>query len=287
MMCSSALESGVGLCPIGIDDWMDSISISSGTQLVAGLQQNLRAKYEPDAVLPNEDWRRPTSEEFLKLVDEKLFDRVDAVTILRFPIRQAGASESSSFRIPPNKNDTFGVRIFAASDTDLVKRVSMYCQTVLGATAENGFSGGLHVNAPGLLTTTRSGASGPHVGLHVDNWTKLPIHGRYGCENRICVNIGSESRYFLFVNLTIDRMFDSMAVKCKGHGTAVARQFFNNHPTYPVFRVRLRPGEAYIAPTELLAHDASSIEMTDNDVSIMLRGMFPTANKLRGLIREI
>ena len=44
----------------------------------------------------------------------------------------------------------------------------------------------------------------------------------------------------------------------RDEGTAVGRQFFRLHQRQVIVRLRVDPGEAYIAPTENVFHDGST-----------------------------
>ncbi|WP_145832119.1 hypothetical protein [Bradyrhizobium huanghuaihaiense] len=48
--------------------------------------------------------------------------------------------------------------------------------------------------------------------------------------------------------------------------------FMERYANVPVIRCRLSPGEAYIAPTENLIHDASSEGEKTADVNFTIRG---------------
>ena len=62
--------------------------------------------------------------------------------------------------------------------------------------------------------------------------------------------------------------------------TALAREFMTLYPQYPVIRVQVRPGEAYLAPTDNLVHDGSSVDMTEEDRNLTFLGEFLSAAKL-------
>ena len=57
-----------------------------------------------------------------------------------------------------------------------------------------------------------------------------------------------------------------------GRYTVLARQFMEQFPDVPVIRCRLAPGEAYVAPTENLVHDGSSVGQSDIDEQFTIRG---------------
>jgi hypothetical protein len=139
--------------------------------------------------------------------------------------------------------------------------------------------GGISIKPPGLPTVTVESSTHRLIGLHVDDWYSFAIGRRHHSPNRTCVNLGCEDRNFLFLNLTVAQMYEELQragrkVDADSGGTPIARAFMTAFPRYPVLRLRIRPGEAYIAPTENIAHDASSIEMSAMDVSLQIRGRF-------------
>jgi hypothetical protein len=113
---------------------------------------------------------------------------------------------------------------------------------------------------PGLGTVSRDDATGLLVGLHVDMWARLEgATDAADRPSRLCLNLGAEDRWFLFVNQTVAAMRSRL-----GRGAVAAdpgddgRAFLQAFPDYPVLKVRICPGEAYVAATEELLHDGSS-----------------------------
>ena len=51
-------------------------------------------------------------------------------------------------------------------------------------------------------------------------------------------------------------------------------------PDYPVVRLTIRPGEAYIAPTENLIHDGSTLGMTSPDLALHMIGALTPNGKI-------
>ncbi|MFF5538549.1 radical SAM protein [Streptomyces cinerochromogenes] len=135
---------------------------------------------------------------------------------------------------------------------------------------------------PGGLTATKdtvTGRPGIHyVGMHVDSWVDTPLSMREYSQNRICINAGHSPRYFLFINVTLARMnailngteLSSMSY----YGSDLGHEFMAAFPHYPVVRLEVQPGEAYIAPTENIIHDGSTLGMTHQDLAIHLIGSF-------------
>jgi hypothetical protein len=56
--------------------------------------------------------------------------------------------------------------------------------------------------------------------------------------------------------------------------TRLLQSFLLSHPHLPVYRLAIRPGEAYIAPIEVMPHDSSTYGMHVDDVSLSAVGHF-------------
>ncbi|WP_299224109.1 hypothetical protein [uncultured Psychroserpens sp.] len=118
---------------------------------------------------------------------------------------------------------------------------------------------------------------GKKIGLHIDSWEKASSQDRGKVRNRICINLGKEHRYFLFMNKRIDELrakpFSSLNIGTPDHYNRIYF-FLEANPNYKLFRIELKPFEAYIAPTENLFHDGSSLNSKSIDISITARGYF-------------
>jgi hypothetical protein len=126
-------------------------------------------------------------------------------------------------------------------------------------------------NPPGLATVTRDPVTGQFVGLHVDSFHQHYDDSRGAVGNRVSVNIGTSPRYFLFIPLSFRALF-VRAGQPPGR-TDVVASFMAANPDQPVLRLRVDPGEAYIAPTESIAHDASSLGAAAEDMHVTGRGV--------------
>lgn len=135
---------------------------------------------------------------------------------------------------------------------------------------------GLGIHAPGRWTSTESPAAGVRIGMHLDSWDRLPFRRRHEARNRLCMNLGTQARHFLFVPKTAAAIARELGVdfEAKQGATDVVRHWLRLHPAAPVLRLRVEPGEAYIAPTEALPHDASTFESQDWDVTFTCLGRF-------------
>lgn len=117
------------------------------------------------------------------------------------------------------------------------------------------------------------------IGMHMDSWEGMNVSDLDTAPNRICVNLGKEDRFFLFVNLTMNNVFELTKENSGLDRDTLAQDllvinFFRQFPDYPVIRVRLKPFEAYIAPTENIIHDGCTEDKTLPDINYTIRGFF-------------
>ena len=110
---------------------------------------------------------------------------------------------------------------------------------------------GIHEDVPGKATLTEN-HEGHRLGLHLDNWDRLPAAARHTSRNRVNLNLGPERRWFLF-DVVAAHPPDVVP------NTVSVRQLVRRAAMRPTLvRLQVPAGWAYIAPTENLVHDASS-----------------------------
>lgn len=116
------------------------------------------------------------------------------------------------------------------------------------------------------------------IGLHIDDWendisieNKLQSNKR----NRICINLGVKHRYFYFVSLTLKQIVNKISnvTTCVNKINQIPTQFFELNPNYPVIRIKLLPGEYYVAPTENIIHDGANFNRS-LDITMTILGNF-------------
>ncbi|HVV34307.1 MAG TPA: hypothetical protein VHC73_13860 [Vitreimonas sp.] len=142
---------------------------------------------------------------------------------------------------------------------------------------------GLSIATPRGATTNNE-ESGRRVGLHLDNFDRLPFEDRHRASNRICINIGQHARALQFapysvatmLSLLRQRAFDPQQERSwpmhGGRRLDLARAFLSTFPDAPVFALLLSPGEAYIAPTENIIHDGLFNAAPAVDATFTIRG---------------
>lgn len=245
---------------------VNRIELSSGTRL-ADMRETSDlvhgAAYQEGARLPREPWRRPTAKEAESLIVTKVPRNMAAsIAIVRLP------GEFSNDRREAIRNVNT-----ESLEVKLLQSLRMICEF-----GEPLHCIGPNANPANLKTVTINRGIGRYNGLHVDNWDNLDLDSRHLATNRICINIGKDDRYFMFLPLSL---MDIASVLSEEMGpnweaprpySVIGRQFMERFPDIPTIRCRLAPGEAYIAPTENLVHDGSSVGQSDIDEQFTIRG---------------
>ena len=135
------------------------------------------------------------------------------------------------------------------------------------------------VHRSGAVTKTFDNNDRLLLGLHLDTWFKQMAHERIWTNNRIAINMGASSRRLLVMDVGLDQIVGLLRTPEDPHperrgASELGRDFMWRHPDYPVLSIEIRPGEAYIAATENIIHDASTADMAHRDVMLTLLGRF-------------
>ncbi|NJL10409.1 MAG: hypothetical protein HC908_10210 [Calothrix sp. SM1_7_51] len=136
----------------------------------------------------------------------------------------------------------------------------------------------ISINSPNLLSTTYDYRTEAYIGLHFDNFTHPPVNKRSLAPVRVAINLGDEDRYFVYINLTLIEIFDILEIPHSQESyqkfvfaSSLANSFMKKFPCYPVIKLRLKPGQGYIAPTQNIIHDGYTLGTSDLDINLMLR----------------
>ncbi|MFI0780123.1 hypothetical protein [Streptomyces sp. NPDC021212] len=126
----------------------------------------------------------------------------------------------------------------------------------------------------GALTTTVNNANGLRIGLHVDNWDRLPYGTRHTGRRRLCLNLGPGTRYLLLGDTDIQQVCRAVHEhygERYPHTDDIRRYVAAERPMR-CFRIRLDPGEGYVVPTELLPHDGSTEDQPEQSTAAFWLG---------------
>jgi hypothetical protein len=112
----------------------------------------------------------------------------------------------------------------------------------------------------GQLTTSFSvKGGGLCIGFHIDYWDQASYAMRRQSRRRLCLNLGPGSRYLLVADLDILQIGSAFGARPDDCPPVdiVRRYIADGHPLR-CFRLRLDPGDGYLAPTELYPHDGTT-----------------------------
>jgi hypothetical protein len=255
--------------------------LSSGTRLASEVLTKSR-QYAPDAYIPNEPWREPTADEFdCLLACDTPQEPGSVVGIVRIPhevlapfepLRAASASAEPERQVSELRR--------APESLHGIDRVLEYVRSLHLANHESTERPSVAVRPSGLITGTFDYSQDRLIGMHLDSWYMQPLDQRHLSPNRICINLGLCDRYFLFINLALRELHELLETSQSNDssrfevGRGLGVTFMRTFSSYPVVRLRVAPNEAYIAPTENIIHDGSTVGARHLDLSLTIRGHF-------------
>lgn len=250
----------------------DRVYLSHGTFRLQQPEGD-KAGYNPGAFLPRAPWRKPTDWESARLWQDSGVTNVDFVGITSIPNELLVALR----KIVSDTQDKDALRqLEPRRIREFIGPLIDYLRDRFAYKSEP-FNHGIHVHLPGRETVTVNTANGRYLGLHLDSWDRYPVEVRARSLNRICVNIGAEPRHLLFLNLSlmnVARLAQESQETADHAYDSVGPAFMSRFPGYPIVKVRIAPGEAYLAPTDNVIHDASTVGSKTPSITLTLRGWF-------------
>lgn len=266
-------------------------SLNNGTSILSPAEAN-NLNYLQDCFLPKQEWRTVNSVELEQLTTstddiQSNWDLGSQIGIINVPdhlvqpFRQIIRSIDIDLRKP--SEDVRKVLLHPKYQY-AIQEICAHLQQYTLIPNDEIKNLGVHCSQPKLVTTTVNAVKylphKPYVGLHLDSWENAPLRRRRLSSNRICINIGEESRYLLMINLSLMKIFDLLGLSTISdisqhyRGVKLPSEFMQFFPSYPVIKITLAPNEAYIAPTENIIHDASTLDKQELDFSLTFLGKF-------------
>jgi hypothetical protein len=270
-----ALVPGTPIRVLGTDRLpADRIQISPGTIPAA------REHYVADATIPVSNWR-PALEDELSILERGApfleRDSSEFVAVLKVP---EALSENFAFiasAVKKHNKQSVVTNLF--NHPKYRWSLTLLHRYLHSAGAGDKLRLLGHFSRPGGRSmgehSTSVGDEGKYVGLHVDSWNTGTVSAREsGYPTRFCMNLGPEARYFQFINLPFRQIAQLADYPTSDNPNTFAQDFLCRHRRYPVTKLRVEPGEAYVAPTEIIIHDGSTIGKNYFDASVTFLGAF-------------
>jgi hypothetical protein len=258
-----------------LPDIGNRIHLSRGTCPAQAIDKN-EPCYEDNARVPVPDWRPATAYENSILWSMSAPPAYRGVGIVRL-------LSPSILRLFENRRDIFE----NPSDEETLKHplIDLFLDVIAkkGLVVKYVHSARIGRDEPGRLTMTKAIDRDARVGLHFDRWDRCPMDELENSTNRVAMNLGPTDRYFVFMSQTaagMCSMLNGRGVQVPHDVSPIGKAFMQTFPSYPVVRVRLQPGEAYVAPTENILHDGSSAEVNNVNHYLSIRGRFDFADRM-------
>ena len=259
------------------------VQLSSGTRL-AVLADEGPLRYRPGAIIPREPWRAARAAILASLFDADEPWRQDrSIAIARLPAEQRLAIERLGLASRPRDV------VNSSAVTSLAGRKCLEIVAEFFRCSSGTRCYGIGINGPGMATTSIDRNIDRIVGIHVDHWDQLPLTARPTANNRLAINVGESSYYFLVLPTTLAEMTRllGLGVDDGVDLNELPARFMAAFPDRPVCRFEIAPGDIYIAPTDNLIHDGSTTGVATESRQIVFRGIFePTEAAFRSLFRE-
>ncbi|MEH0490469.1 MULTISPECIES: hypothetical protein [Streptomyces] len=218
-------------------------------------QTTSESDYDDGAIVPDENWKSITAADAEQhRADDSVPDSI-RIELVHRPL-------------PDLDSDDLAGRLETAARLDPLN--GHWPTTLLGCAASPGH----------WTTTTEDSTTGRRIGLHVDNFDRLPYARRHQGRRRLCLNLGPGPRYLLIGDHDIQQICRTLHAdpdRHHPHTEDIRRYVTAGHPLR-CLRIRLDPGDGYIAPTEFLAHDGSTAGIDQPSVAAFWLGQRPNAS---------
>jgi hypothetical protein len=277
------------------DETFGNISINSGVLPYSALDKikveyrnySFVPSFEEHSSLPKNNWRKLTEKE--KTVLRPTERRTDTNTIYtdNLPDKLKALLEKLELWQCANRAEVFEKFKNAA---DATTEINKLMESFLISRA-NGKPHRIHylgTNLPNLQTVACDTTVMPkdhreedkkYMGIHNDGTLYVPFRTIRNSGNRLTINLGNESRYFLFVNLTMSQAYNMLkekvdTTKHRIDVINISKYFFAYFPDYPVVRIEQKPYQYYIAPTDNCFHDGCTLGKKELDILLVYFGAF-------------
>jgi len=278
-----------------LPDGYDAVSINSGTTFhttntipkvnYKGIK--FTPSYEKNAYVNKRDWRKVNAEEIRCLQSSEKRNDYNTVYVGDIPSRLKELFIDMNLTDSVNRDEVLDK---FAGNPKKTQAVSLEIEKFLKPIS-NGRPFNFHclaANLPNIehvacdttkLPKNHKPSDVKYMGIHNDGHQKMTLHTAYKFGNRISFNLGKQTRHFLFVNLSMIQAWNMLKQKIdvKKHGVNVVnipQFFFRYFPDYPVLRIRQKPYQYYIAPTDNCFHDGSTLGNTELDICLVYFGAF-------------
>ncbi|MCW3162612.1 hypothetical protein [Chryseobacterium oryctis] len=246
-----------------------------------------KAQYEPNAHLAKRDWRKLSAQE-LHVIKGDHVNKKDYNSIFIGEIPEELKEIFNKLNLHSAVSDNDAVQKFV-ENKEVVQELNSHLNTLLEeiSLAPYKFMS-IATNYPNSEVVSLNKRKLPenytfkdirYIGVHKDSSKDMTLHTCYQYGNRFTINLGEQTRYFLFINLTMKQAYNMLKEKEELKNIEIINEnitdyFLKYYPDYPMIKVKQEPYQFYIAPTDNCFHDGTTMGNTAIDVVITYLGKF-------------
>lgn len=279
-----------------LPEGLDALAINSGTThhskqkaaVVDYRGEKYTPKFTPQAYLNKKDWRPLNAEEVTCLTPDENRNYLNTIYLGEIPEELRACFETLHLDESIHRKDMF---IRLEKDPPTIQKATALLHEFLLPISNNEkfYFHCIGANNPNLelvaanivmLPSDHKASDRELIGLHNDGTQLMTIETAHTFENRISINLGKDSRYFLFVNLHLVEAHKMLQERMSADEfklvniSNIPKYFFSNFPDYPVIRIEQKPYQYYIAATYNCFHDGSTLGSKHLDITMTYFGKF-------------
>jgi hypothetical protein len=266
-----------GLRPGFTVNLLDETVSPASILICSGSRPFHEAGHATSCVVARDDWRSLDDEEAATVLGSGPRSPSQSLTLLDLGTRLL--EEGHRSLLPFLAGQGNGTGSGTGSGPSLVEALRSYQSQVTqtlheryGIIPETTGAADMIVHRPDQVSTAFNPAAGEFVGLHIDTHQRLPFSERAGAMTLCSVNIGFAERYLDFVNLPVSSLLATLAdrgLQAPESSSALKDAFLGAFPGYPVLRLVLQPGQAYLCTTQNTIHDGATNHSALPDISFL------------------
>ena len=252
----------------------EHFSVSRGVRRVYGYKPEGMEEYEHGAIVPLGDWTSPPSvfaEKFVcnSVAEHKPFFSLVNVSALVRPLWDLNLLRPGGLE---SKQAEAATHIWYSDFfRDTIRDIWPNCDEP----KINGYK----TDRANQETVTINYRTNKTLGLHIDTWENVPMASRRSALLRFSINVGFSDRFFIFSTTPVDSFMDDSSEEYVYSGKkrySYTEQLRDKAPdaNLDLVRVRIPPGFGYIAATDLVVHDGSSMGIIEPSAHFTVRGAF-------------
>ncbi|WP_327342780.1 hypothetical protein [Streptomyces europaeiscabiei] len=271
--------------------WISSGLKAAPAQVMPSCHHLRALDYEGDAVVAKEPWILPSVTERDTIANGTSLAPGCCIAILSLP--RELYDEFTEIRSVTETMSNWNEANRYVSSQAILRRAIEHALEHTEKFSSSIWQMGVRVNPPGLPNVTVDNRTDLLVGLHCDNWFDAPMNARSGSPNRIAMNLGLSDRFLTYINLPLAKIWQlangTMDLSTARLTGDLLFRFMEGVSSYPVTRVRISPGEAYIAPTDNIIHDGNTQGAFEWDIyfTIVSRFRIPGHARHDQTMREV